>query len=123
MTEPPEVWVLPDVDSVRRDPGTGTAQVGLRVVNERPYTVYVAACGDHPSVAVERRVGDGWENAGAGICPAVYSMVPIAVAGQSARQFTVAVREAGRYRVVAQLSVAADQSGFRAVPSGEFGVE
>ncbi len=123
VIEPPQVWVAAEVSPVRRDPGTGTAQVVMKVINDRPYTVFVAACGDSPSVAVERRVGDAWESVAAPICPAVYPMAPIGVAGHAERAFTVTAREAGVYRVVAQVSVAADRSDFRAVPSVEFAVE
>lgn len=123
VVEPPEVWVAAEVSPVRRDPASGEAAVPLRVLNDRPHTVYVAACGDRPSVTIERRVGNGWENAGAAVCPAVNPAVPVEVEGRSSRPFTVTVREAGMYRVVASVSVAADRSGFRDVASNPFQVE
>jgi hypothetical protein len=123
LIEPAEVWVAAEVRPVRRDPATGEAAVPLRVLNDRPYTVYVAACGERPSVEIERRAGDAWVNAGAAVCPAIYSAVPLEVEGRSSTPFTVSIREPGVYRVVASVSVAADRSDFRAVASSEFRVE
>jgi hypothetical protein len=55
---PPGVWVAAEVSPVRRDPATGDAVVPLRVLNDRRSSVYLEACGERPTVAVERRVGD-----------------------------------------------------------------
>lgn len=123
VVEPPEVWVAAEASPVRRDPATGDAAVALRVLNDHPHTVYVLACGDRPSVAIERRVGNGWENAGAAICPAIYPAVPLEVEGRSSRPFTVAIREAGVYRVVASVSVSSAGGEFREVSSNGFQVE
>lgn len=122
LIDPPLVWVAAEVSPVRRDPATGEATVPLRVLNDRPSTVYVAACGDRLSVEIERRSGSVWENAGAAICPAIYPAVPIEVEARSGRPFNVTVREAGVYRVVARVTASAN-GGFRGVASNEFRVE
>lgn len=123
LMEPPGVRVVAEATPVRRDPVTGEAVVPLRVANDRPSTVYVLTCGPRPSVTMERRVGDSWENAGAAVCPAIYAADPIEVEAGSSVDFTVAVRQAGVYRVLASVSVSADRSGFHSIASNEFQVE
>lgn len=119
---PPGVWVAAEASPVRRDPASGEAPVPLRVINDRQNSIVVVACGERPSVAIERRVGNGWENAGAAICPAIYSTVPIEVGARSGRPFTVTVREAGVYRVVLEVAATAT-GGFQTVTSSNFRVE
>jgi hypothetical protein len=123
LIEPPGVWVAAEVSPVRRDPATGDAAVPLRVLNDRSHTVYVLACGDRPSVTIERRAGNAWENAGAAVCPTIYQADPIQVEARSGRPFTVTVREAGVYRVVASVAVSSANGEFRSVASNEFRVE
>lgn len=122
LIDPPLVWVTAEVSPVRRDPATGDAAVPLRVLHDRPSTVYVEACGDRPSVAIERRAGDSWVNAGAAICPAINPSIPIEVGARSGRPFTVSLREAGVYRVVARVAES-PTGGFRGVASNEFRAE
>jgi hypothetical protein len=123
LFDPPLLWVAAEVSPVRRDPATGDATVPLQVLNDRASSVYVRACGDRPSVTIERRAGREWENAGEAVCIAVYPMVPIEVAARSGRPFTVSVREAGVYRVVAYVSLTSANGEFRGVASSEFRVE
>jgi hypothetical protein len=85
--------------------------------------VYLEACGERPTVAVERRVGAAWVNAQAPVCPAIYLGVPIEVEGRSSRPFTVTIREPGMYRVVVSAARAAEGGDFHDVASDVFQVE
>jgi hypothetical protein len=123
LFEPPLLWVAAEVSPVRRDPATGDATVPLQVLNDRASAVYLRACGDRPSVTIDRRVGGKWENAGEAICQAIYPMTPIEVAARSGRPFTVSVREAGVYRVVSYVALYSPSGEFRGVASSEFRVE
>jgi hypothetical protein len=120
---PPEVWVAADVSPVRRDPASGDAVVSLRVLNDRRSSVYLEACGERPTVAVERRLRDVWVSANAPVCPAIYLGVPIEVEGRSSRPFTVTLREPGAYRVVVSASSRAERADFHEVASDVFQVE
>jgi hypothetical protein len=66
--------------------------IPFAVVNLTDEVVYIPRCGEAISVAVERRIGGAWINAGAAVCLAANRMDPIRLApGEelaSARGFT-----------------------------------
>lgn len=121
----PRVGVLlgAEASAVRLDPATGSAAVSLVLRNEGRDVRYVPACGEQPSVVVERRRGAGWEQHGSSFCIAILPMVPLALRPGEERRFTYAIREAGEYRARTETYAAPDGRGARGVEGNGFRVE
>jgi hypothetical protein len=73
--------------------------ISFALNNTSGRTVFVAACGDHVTVILERSQGAGWQNYASGICLAIYSMVPVTLAPGALREETTTVQDSGRYRL------------------------
>lgn len=100
-----------------------TIVVAFTIINTtRGVSYYVAACGDQPSVASERRQGSGWVQHSGGFCLAVYSMVPMLLKpGQEARYVTgIRVLEPGVYRISIRLSTDPGQTPERLASNSFF---
>jgi hypothetical protein len=73
--------------------------ISVAVSNTGEQAVFVAACGDHVTLVLERSQANGWQNYAGGICQAIYSMVPVTLAPGARHQETIMVQESGRYRL------------------------
>ncbi len=95
-----EVELMPAAASFTRPPD-GAAAVAFTVANRGEATVRLTSrCGDRITPAVERREGDRWAAYAGGVCLAIYDASPVALAAGAVRAETVAVRDAGEYRLV-----------------------
>lgn len=76
------------------------APIAFTVVNTSRQTVFVAACGDRMSVAIEHWEDAAWRQYSSGVCLAIYPMVPLPVSAGASREGSRVVRDAGRYRIL-----------------------
>ncbi len=121
-TNPGESVLIETTES-RMVLGDQTVVVAFMVTNTTSgVSYYLAACGDQLRVLADRRQGKGWVNHSGGICPAIYSTVPILLRpGQEARHFTnVPVREPGVYRLRLGLSTELGQTSEWLTASNSF---
>lgn len=78
----------------------GTAAIPFTVTNASTETTfYLAACNDILTTLVDRREGRMWVNYSSGICLANLSMVPVVLGPGELLRSTLAVRDAGTYRL------------------------
>lgn len=68
-------------------------------VNQGNRTFYVPRCGDRLSVAVEKRVSEGWVNAAAALCLAVERMDPITLDPGASFESFVGITGPGIFRL------------------------
>ncbi|HEX2779045.1 MAG TPA: hypothetical protein VHM30_06085, partial [Gemmatimonadaceae bacterium] len=67
--------------------------------NRGSSTIWVPACGDDPTVAIERGVGNGWEGYSGRFCPENLSQAPIELRAGQKRSSIVPLYEAGHFRL------------------------
>ena len=101
----PRTFLVTRIDNASRD-STGL-RVAFRVTNAGARSEDIPACGGQPSPRVARQQGPRWDEIGGGLCLAIYSSIPIALApGESVSAATgLCCVEPGVYRLVISYNV------------------
>ena len=103
--------------------GRAGAATGFAVRNIGSQVAFVSSCGDHVLPAIERRVGNDWVNAGAALCVAIYSTVPIPVDVGGVLRENMTIPVAGTYRLRVAVQVGSRSAEPESVVSPSFVIE
>lgn len=93
------IEVRTDAGSYSRAAANVSATVSFVIENRGSRAVAVQRCGERVMAALDRRSQDGWVQYSGDACPATQSMVPLELASGARAGGSIAVQQAGTYRL------------------------